>query len=212
MVDFFKWLWKWLNPRIRNRIINPILRKRLHNKQFTLIANNCIGGCILHDLGVRFDTPFINLWLPHDSFLRFVNNIEYYIGLDLIECNKEEYDSNIKYPVGRLGDVVIYFQHYHSFTEAKEKWVERAARIHPNSIYILFCTYGDLENSYIDNFSKIQYKKALVSNRHIDLQDSHYIHGMDNNWHWGQYLDYVSGQYFGRKYYDDFKFVKWLNT
>lgn len=58
-------------------------RKRLHHTDITLISSNCNGGCILSDLHLRFNSPFVNLWLPPKDFLKFCENIEHYLNCDL---------------------------------------------------------------------------------------------------------------------------------
>ena len=51
------------------------LRKRLSNRNFVLISSNCVGGCLLHDLGEEFCTPTINLDIP--EFISFCESLEY---------------------------------------------------------------------------------------------------------------------------------------
>ena len=67
------------NPWVRDNIINPINRKRLKNHDITLLSNNCNGACILHDLGLKFNSPFVNLWLYPKDFIKYCGNIKYYI-------------------------------------------------------------------------------------------------------------------------------------
>ena len=45
-------------------------RIRLKNTDVTLIASNCNGCCILHDLGLKFNSPFVNLWVEPSDFIR----------------------------------------------------------------------------------------------------------------------------------------------
>lgn len=57
---------------IRN-VISRMNRSRLHNQEFTLITNTCIGGIIFHDLHLRFCSPTINCGIrDHDEFCYFV--------------------------------------------------------------------------------------------------------------------------------------------
>lgn len=50
--------------------INRRYRKRLKNTNVTLITSNCAGGIIYHWLGLKFNSPFINLWLTNDDYIR----------------------------------------------------------------------------------------------------------------------------------------------
>lgn len=58
-----------INIFLRKRI-NTKNRERLDNKDFSLLSSNCLGGFILHDLGLRFNSPFINLWLKPGDFIK----------------------------------------------------------------------------------------------------------------------------------------------
>lgn len=106
-------------------IINNKNREKLVNKDFSLIASNCNGAFILHDLGLRFNSPTVNLFLYPVDFIKYVKKLKYYSGLKL-EFIKEP---NITYPVGKLDDIKIYFMHYKSEEEAMQKWEERTKRL-----------------------------------------------------------------------------------
>ena len=79
----------------------------------------------MNDLGVKFNTPTVNLFLKPKDFNKFLLNFDKYINMDL----EEEKVEDLKYPIGKLGDIKIYFQHYKSFEEAKVKWDERKKRV-----------------------------------------------------------------------------------
>ena len=121
--------------------INQENRERLHSEPFTLLTNNCIGGVIYHDLGLRFDSPTINLYLKDRDFIEFVINLEFYRKAELIEDTSQHAEFN--FPVGILKgdsihrDIRIYFQHYKSFGEAAQKWAERSLRIQ-SKILVIF--------------------------------------------------------------------------
>ena len=68
--------------RVRNKLndlvrpfINHRNRKRLKNHDFSLIANNCNGAFILHDLGMRFNSPFVNLWIKPDDYIKILSDL-----------------------------------------------------------------------------------------------------------------------------------------
>ena len=72
----------------------------------SLLCNNCTGGVILHELGLRFDTPTINTWIPDEDFLRFAENIAFYKKQQLkILPNQKDY------VLACLGDVHVHFMH-----------------------------------------------------------------------------------------------------
>ena len=105
--------------RIRKKIINPYLKKKNHNHNFTIISSNCNGGVIYSDLGEQFRSPTINLYIKPSDFLNFVSDLRNYLSEEIMEVETE-----YNYPVGKLKDIYIYFMHYRSFQEAKMKWDE----------------------------------------------------------------------------------------
>ena len=99
-------------------------KSRLENNDFTLLASNCIGGIIYNNLGVRFNSPTINLQINSDEFAKMVLNFDEYIKKEIEFIEPEN-----GIPVGMLGDVRITFTHYHTNEEALKKWNERKERI-----------------------------------------------------------------------------------
>lgn len=78
--------------------------KKLKYKDFSFISVNCLGGVISHDLGLQFLSPTINLFFESEDYIKFVENLQYYLKLELEEDTAEE-----SYPVGKLGDIRIFF-------------------------------------------------------------------------------------------------------
>ena len=92
-------------PFVHNAI-NKRYRKRLKNTNVTLITSNCAGGIIYHWLGLKFNSPFINLWLTNDDYIRALENFDDFINTPILECKTE----NVDYPVGvGWGGIKIYF-------------------------------------------------------------------------------------------------------
>lgn len=109
-------------------------RKKLKNSDFTIISSNCVGGVIYHDLGLQFKSPTINLWFKPKDYLKFLSDLDKYLEMEL----SEETDKDVDYPVGLLGDIHLYFLHYRTFAEAKNKWNSRKKRINKENIYVIF--------------------------------------------------------------------------
>lgn len=138
-----------------------MLRRRLKNTNFTIISNNCVGGIIYHNLGERFNSPTINLFINDGDFLALVENLSEYLGQPLTEAR----DTGVDYPVGELSyggrTVKIHFQHYRSFEEASEKWNERCTRINPSNIFIIH-TAKKMSRGMIERFLSLPYKNKLI--------------------------------------------------
>lgn len=54
------------------------------SNDFTILANTCIAGKIYHKLGMRFLSPTINLWITQKEFVKFCNNLNFYINQKLV--------------------------------------------------------------------------------------------------------------------------------
>lgn len=59
--------------------INAKNRERLNNTTPTLICSNCAGGFIYHWLGLQFRSPFINLFLTPEDFVKALENFDEFI-------------------------------------------------------------------------------------------------------------------------------------
>jgi uncharacterized protein (DUF1919 family) len=189
-------------------IKNNIDRSRLKNKNFTLIASNCNGAFILHDLGLEFNSPFVNLWLKPDDFIRYLQNIEYYTGINM-KFIKEE---GITYPVGMLDDVRIYFQHYKTEEEAESKWLERSKRMNMENLFILFTDRDGCTKENLKDFDALPWKNKTVFT-HIpypDIKSAYYISGFEKEESVGLLYEYRKASV-GEKYYDEFDYVSWFN-
>ena len=107
-----------------NRKFTNKQRKKLKNDKFSIISSNCIGGIIYHRLGKQFLSPTINLFFNQKEFIKFAQNLRYYINLPL-EFIKSDFD----FPVAKIDDITLYFLHYSNNDEAKEAWERRKTRI-----------------------------------------------------------------------------------
>lgn len=55
--------------------------RQLKNRDFSIIAPNCIGGVIYHRLGMQFLSPTINLCIPDKKqYVRFAANLRHYLS------------------------------------------------------------------------------------------------------------------------------------
>lgn len=196
-----------INDILRKRI-NKINRRKLKNNDFSLIASNCNGGFILHDLGMRFNSPFINLWLKPKDFIKFLQNIKHYLNCELTFVK----EVGVDHPIGALDDIKIYFTHYKTEEEAKSKWIERSKRINYNNLFIIFtdrdgCTYQDL-----CDFDNLPYENKIVFTHlpYPELKSSFYIKGWEKENSVGSCYKFKN-KFTGKKYYDEFDYISWFN-
>lgn len=192
---------------IKRKIHNKIYRMKLKNKDFSIIASNCNGGAILSDLGIKFNTPTINLFFYPEDYLKFLSNIKENLEFELIE----EKDDRFNYPIGNLNGIKIHFMHYTTFDEAKRKWEERKHRINYNNLFIIFtdrdgCTYEQMKV-----FDELPYKNKVIftHKQYPEIKSSYYIEGFERENSVGILSEYRGNS--GKRYLHKFDFVKWLN-
>ena len=192
-----------LRPWINNRN-----KKRLKNHDFSLISSNCNGAFILHDLGMRFNSPFVNLYLLPKDYLKMLSNLRYYMSLE----PKEVFEDGINYPIGELDDIRVYFMHFPSFEEARLKWNERKERINYDNLFILFNDKDNCTDDDLKTFDSLpyEYKSVFTHIPHPEIKSSAYIRGFENEKEVGNCYEYMPYR-FGKKYYDQFDYVRWFN-
>lgn len=184
------------------------IRNRLKNRAPTIISNNCVAGVIYHDLGLRFNSPTINLYFKADDFLRFAEDLERYLSLEV-----EKVDSSLPYPVGRIGDVQLFFMHYKSFDEAKAKWEERSQRVDFNNLFFIMTEKEGCTLSIAEEYDRLPYKHKVLFT-HIpmpELKSAYCLHGFENERELGIVTDPKEG-FWRRRYIDDFDYVRFFNT
>ena len=184
--------------------------KLCKNKSISLLCNNCTGGVILHDLGLRFNTPTINIGIRNpDEFLFFVENIENLIETDFQELEFEKYHL----PAGFLSyegkTIDVVFTHYKDFNEGRRKWMERMKRINFENIYILYES-PNVSKAFIEKFSMLPYRKALLSIKTDVEYDFYYGFNFYKKWKPGKILNYKSW-FSVKRYLDDFDYISFFN-
>lgn len=98
---------------------------KVYLSDISLISMNCIGGTFYHDMNCKFLTPTVNLFFTASDFIKFVNDLDYYLSFTpVVEMGE-------KYPIGTLDDIKIFFMHYDSCEDALQKWEDRKKRVNP---------------------------------------------------------------------------------
>ena len=66
--------------------LNLANRKSLNNRDFSIICNNCVGGGVIsHELGQRFNSPTVNLFMNHEDYIKFLTKLTHYTSVPLKE-------------------------------------------------------------------------------------------------------------------------------
>ena len=194
-----------------------LLRLNNKNKDFSLISRDCIGGILYHQLGLRFLSPTINLFLTPLDFNYLCLNLKDYMESELIEYK----DESIPYPLGiispkNLKPIRIDFMHYDSFKEAKEKWDTRKSRINYNNLFVVssFCYIGETKTyspKIVEDCNKIPYKKVIFVDKAYGF-DNEVILSKDERceeYAWLLYQDDIDNP--GLRTFNKFDFIEFLN-
>ena len=197
-------------------------RKRLKAKNFSIISNTCIGGVISNSLGEQQRSPTVNLVIYEEDFLQFCRHLREYAQCPLEKPTDEEQTQfqNLTYPVGivrggALPDIKVFFIHYHSFEEAKEKWEKRFARVNYDNIYIVMDRGMDARDEILDEFHTLPYEHKVFFTHKEDKQR------WPNAFRFSYYneADYKNAYMYTKirrglleyRVLDEFDYVQWLN-
>ena len=193
---------------IRKIRITNKQKKQLRNHSFSIISSNCNGAVITSELGEQFRTPTVNLFFAPSDFVKFASNIEHYFSCELIEVK----NSMESFPVGKLDDITIYFMHYKSFEEARNKWNIRKQRVNFHNIFFMLSKHNGCTECDINNFLKLPFENKIVfTNDNADQGKNFvYVEEDKNEKEVGIMTDFVK-PLGARKYDKYFDYVKWLN-
>lgn len=184
---------------INNRWIINKSKKKLINSNFSIISQNCIGGVFYHDMNMKFLSPTINLHLKSEDFIKFVNNLESYLAKPL------EMKYGEQYPVGILGDINIYFNHYETCEEAYEKWQERKERINFEKLIVIMTDRDGFNENTMKKFLKIKYTKILFTSNYNSKFSLLYARKYTEDKSIGNIID-------NRKFYKKDKLINYINN
>lgn len=181
--------------------------KRLKNKGFSIISNNCWGSFMYQHLRAEYMTPFVGLFLLPNDYIKLLENLDYYLKCDLRFTDTPKYNSEIagkEYPVGLLDDIEIYFMHYKDEQEAFSKWNRRLKRLDLNNLFVVFAETKLCKCEDIENFSKLKHKnKICFTAKKYNFKNFIQLKSFEKQ-------GYLSPDYMD-KCYKYFNVVNWLN-
>ena len=183
-------------------------RKRLDNLNFSIIASNCVGTIIYHDLDLPFLSPTINLTIEMDDFIRFAENLKWYMEQEIVELKGEK-----GCPAGMLGDVKINFVHYDTFEEGVRKWEERKERINWDNLLLIGSERDGCSYETLERFDRLPFENNVILTRvrYPEISSAYCIEGFEEKEELGMVLNYKK-QFFRRRYLDDFDYVAFINS
>ena len=211
MIDIIK---KKIRTLLRYNL-NKTNRKKLKNNNFSIIANNCIGGVLYHELDMPFLSPFINLYVEPRDFIKFLKSPHEYLNYELVNVSDEMPQEN--YPVAKLKVILLHGVHYDSFDNLKISFEKRSKRINWSNLYIIMCERDGCTYEDLLEFDKLEYKNKIVfvHKQMPEVKSAYYIKGTEskdgNEIHKIIGLTAYQGSFTGKRFIDDWDYVEFFN-
>lgn len=170
---------------------------KVRGSGISIVSDNCWGGLTYHALGMKFTSPFINMFMEERDYVRLAQKLPEYMAKELAYV-RNEYNKELKkeYPVCALGDVLLYCNHYDSYEHAKQIWDERKSRMNYGNILVKMMIHTEEE---LREFEKIPYRKvgfSLVPSEHPEVIDCSSVaeSGYLESAHHGNFWEFVNWQ------------------
>ena len=183
-------------------------RKKLKNKTPSIIANNCNGGFIAHDLGLAFNSPLVNAGMYAPYYIKFLSNVEHYFSQPLVRIA----DDKNGWFTAQCDDIQILLGHTKTYEEAVENWERRKRRFDPDNMYVIFCDKMDCTYEIIKAFDElpIKHKVIFTHQPYPEFKSAFYIKGFEDQKEVGVLSDWKPG-FWKRRWLDQFDSVAFLN-
>ena len=197
-----------LISRAEWRLYKEWKRLQLKTHQPTIIASNCIGTFIYYDMKLQFRSPTINLSFDMNDYVRFLENLRWYLEQPLLPYEDERFS----FPCGMLGDVEIRFNHYKTFEEAAAKWNARKQRIDWDNLFVIGIDGDDCTYESLQRFDALPYKNKVIFTHkpYPEFASAYYLPGFEAHGGIGRATDFKE-QFFIRRYMDAFDYISFLN-
>ena len=147
-----------------NKIQKKIIRRRFHHSfskaNHCYISQNCIGGKLYELQGRTYTTPTVGLWFEPSDFLTFCEHLGESLESEII--SDLQATKTVGYPVGRIGDIKIFFQHYATFEEARTRWIKRASRVSIDNVFFLMTDRDGFTEDDLARFCNLRTQRKIL--------------------------------------------------
>lgn len=112
---------------------------QLKKSRISIISRTCLGGMLSRTLGLEYLSPFRNMNIGEEDYIKLLNNFEEYMKYDLVYSGEQLFhaDEQIYYPVMNLNDIRIRFPHTRRASKAILDWNERKKRINRSNLFVM---------------------------------------------------------------------------
>jgi uncharacterized protein (DUF1919 family) len=136
----------WESLKIaRRKLAAQVMQLRVRSRDFTIISNDCFGGMAYEELGMRYESPFVGLFMVPEDYVRLLRRlrdsvegpIRFRAESRRQQLNTWRAETQRNYPIGVIGEEVeLHFVHYRDAATAESKWCRRVARIHWDNLRV----------------------------------------------------------------------------
>ena len=152
-------------------------------------------------LGLSFRSPFVNLFLNDDDFLKFLRAPHIYLEEEphFEKLTSKSVEAPDGYPLLSLGNIYLNMEHYKEVDDAIAKWNERKHRINWYNLLVIFPTENE---KILEQFDALPYgKKVCFVPFKSDLDSAWYMstkidtvaksfYDVINRFGWGYFIYY----------------------
>lgn len=198
--------------RILRMYIDKEYQRKIKNKDCSIISMNCVGGVVSHELGLRFNSPTVNLWFTPKEFIIFLCHLEHYLYDCKIEMDTEN-SEKYGYPVGKLEDIHAYFTHYETFEQAKQKWIERLKRLDMDNLYIIMVQKDGCTEQDIRSFDSLEFRHKVIFTvkEYPQYRSAYYIPKSEVDVQNVKNLCDYQSRFTGKRWLDEFDWISFLS-
>jgi len=124
----------------------------LKKSRLSIISNNCWGGIVYRTLGLECLSPFKNLAVWDEDYIKLLKRLEYYMGCEPhFDTMNVDIHSKKEYPVLLLDDVRIQCNHDTEPDTAISNWLRRRDKINWGNLLVEMYTEDiRIEEQFLD--------------------------------------------------------------
>ena len=155
---------KYHNP------LNNRRQKKLHdevkNTSPSLIAGNCLGGMLLHDLGLRFNSPTVNIHFYQRELVKFVLDLDRYLNESLEFYDDPDSEWPVNALLGGKDGIRLGFAHITLPKEGLRNWSKRKERFNYDNIFVIAEEKEGMTKQDILSLGELKVKGIVVFTAH----------------------------------------------
>lgn len=152
-----------------------------NRNRLTVVCQNCLSYFIHKEYKWEYLTPFVDLWISPENYLRLLSkfSIANLRNLRLVDrylwsINGGEnlgYE-NYYYPIVNIDDkAIVHGIHYNTYQEFIEKWNRRVERMNFQNMLFIYTDFSNIENreSKLQEFLEYTqfYNQLVITDQHL---------------------------------------------